>query len=162
MDQASRTAFRGLRRDAVLSLAKRVFDVQTPAWSPPGPQEGGKIERYIGNSAVAERLPGGQHVVVGSTIPLRVNNGAGLAPMSLTLHDDGEAYVPENPLASIAISTQASRLFQRALLKRLCSSATDYSTPTRRWTLTFWRNRGRMARRFPGSCAPRKAHRKRP
>ncbi len=108
-DVVSRTAFEGLRREAAVSLAKRDFRVGEPAWIPPGSQEvGAKLERYIGEDSVAEKLPGGGHALLSSTIPLRVNDGSGLAPVSLTLRDDGEAYVPANPLASVAISTHAA------------------------------------------------------
>ncbi len=108
-DVVSRTAFEGLRREAAVSLAKRDFRVSEPAWTSPGSQEAGaKLERYIGEDSVAEKLPGGGHALLSSTIPLRVNDGSGLAPVSLTLRDDGEAYVPANPLASVAISTHAA------------------------------------------------------
>jgi RHS repeat-associated protein len=106
-DRASRTAFRGLRRGAVISLARRDFHVQVPAWTPPGSEAGVHLERYVGDYAVAERLEGGGHALVTSTIPLRVNDGSGAAPMSLALRDDGEAFVPVNPAVPVAISTRA-------------------------------------------------------
>ncbi len=108
MDAASRTAFRGLRREAAVSLAKRDFHVDEPEWTPPALEAGAKLERYLGKDALAEKLAGGGHAVLSSTIPLRVNDGSGLAPVSLTLRDEGEAYVPANPLTPVAISSHAS------------------------------------------------------
>jgi RHS repeat-associated protein len=105
---ASRTKFEGLRREAAVSLAERDFHIGEPAWTAPGAGEGARVERYLGRSSVAEKLPGGQHVVVASTVPLLADDGSGLAPVSLSLRDDGEAYVPANPLVAVAISTHAS------------------------------------------------------
>jgi RHS repeat-associated protein len=107
-DAASRTEFRGLGRDAAISLAKQTFHIEQPAWTPPGTEGGGRVESYLNNRTAVEALPHGQHVVVSSTFPLRVNSGSGMAPTSLTLRNDGEAYVPANPLVPVAISDQAA------------------------------------------------------
>jgi RHS repeat-associated protein len=108
-DEASRTAFRGLDRAGAVALAERDFHVDRPVWRSPGSEEGGHLEKYLGESAAVEKLPGGQHVVVSSTVPLRTDDASGkLAPVSLTLHEDGQrTYVPENPLVAVAISKHA-------------------------------------------------------
>jgi RHS repeat-associated protein len=108
-DVASRTAYEGLGRGTAVALAKRDFHIETPVWTTAGAEEGVHLERYLGESAAVEKLPGGQHVVVSSTIPLRTDNGAGeLAPVSLALQPDGEeSYVPKNPLVTVVISRQA-------------------------------------------------------
>ena len=107
-DVVSRTAFKGLDREAAVSLAKRDFGISRPSWVSPQSEGGGRVTRYLGENAAAELLPGGQHAVLTATLPLRANDGSGLAPVSLTLRDDGEAYVPVNPLVPVAISTQAA------------------------------------------------------
>jgi len=107
-DAASRTAFRHLRRGSAISLAVRDFYLNQLSWAPPGPVEGAKIERYVGASAAVERLRGGQHVLVSSTTPLRTESEPGHPlPVSLALRDDGEGYVPVNPLVPLAISKRA-------------------------------------------------------
>jgi RHS repeat-associated protein len=97
-----------LRREAAVSLAERDFHIQVPAWSPPGSEPGVRIERYLSSTVAAEKLPGGHHGLVSSTIPLRVDDGSGMAPTSLSLHVAGEAYVPTNPVVPVAISQHAS------------------------------------------------------
>lgn len=55
-----------------------------------------------------EKLPRGQHVLVSSTTPLRTESVPGHPmPVSLALRDDGEGYVPANPLVPLAISKHA-------------------------------------------------------
>lgn len=103
-DEASRSAFEGLGPEAAVSLAKQDFNIQQPVWTTPGTEEGGHLESYLGENAAVEKLPGGQHVVVSSTVPLRT----GGAPVSLALRTDGEeGYVPENPLVPVVISKDA-------------------------------------------------------
>jgi RHS repeat-associated protein len=107
-DAVSRTAFRHLRRGSAILLAARDFHLNKLSWSPPGPVEGGKIERYVGASSAVERLRGGQHVLVSSTTPLRTESVPGHPlPVSLVLSDDGEGYVPANPLVPLVISKRA-------------------------------------------------------
>jgi hypothetical protein len=60
---ASRTKFEGLRREAAVSLAERDFHIGEPAWTAPGAGEGARVERYLGRSSVAEKLPGGRRWV---------------------------------------------------------------------------------------------------
>jgi RHS repeat-associated protein len=104
-DAATRTRYRGLGRDAAVALAKRVFDVEHPGWSPPE-ADGGRIERYYGNNAALQRLPNGSHVVVSSSVPLRVDGGDGLVPTSLALRDEGGVFVPEHPVAPVEIASR--------------------------------------------------------
>ncbi len=53
-------------------------------------------------------LSGGQHVVVSSTTPIRTESVPGHpVPVSLALHDDGEGYVPANPVVPVVISKRA-------------------------------------------------------
>jgi RHS repeat-associated protein len=107
-DAASRTAFRGLGRDAVMSLAEQDFHVERPAWTPPGSEQGARLESFLGENSAVEKFPGGGHDVVSSNFPLRVDDGSGLAAVSLALRDDGEAFVPGNPLVPVAISKAVS------------------------------------------------------
>jgi RHS repeat-associated protein len=108
LDEESRTKFHGLTREAAVELAKKAFHVEQVAWTPPGSNPGSRLGRYFGRDAVVERLFDGQKVVVGSSVPLEMPTGSGLAPTSLTLKSDGEAFVPENPVVPVAISKQAS------------------------------------------------------
>lgn len=105
---ASRTAFRGFDRSAAVALATRTFHLGRPSWRPPGSEPGEHITTYLGEGAAVDRLPGGGHAVVESTIPLRVNGSSGLAPTSLTLHEAEGAYVPANPVVPVSIAKQAS------------------------------------------------------
>jgi RHS repeat-associated protein len=107
-DAASRIRFRGFRRADAISLAKQDFRIERPAWTPPAAEGGAQLGRYLGEDAVVEKLRDGKHDVVSSTIPLRVNNGSGLAPTSLTLHEAGGAYAPANPVVPVTIAKQAS------------------------------------------------------
>jgi RHS repeat-associated protein len=107
-DQVSRTAHSGLDREAAVSLAAQSFHVDQPSWTPPGTEQSGQIQKYLGEHAAVEKLPTGEHVVLSSSIPLRADGGSGPKPVSLTLHAQGESFVPENPLVPIAISTHAS------------------------------------------------------
>ncbi|MHB8241956.1 MAG: RHS repeat-associated core domain-containing protein [Solirubrobacteraceae bacterium] len=105
----SRTAFRGLDRNAAVALATRTFHLDRPSWSTPGTEPGEHITSYLGENAAIDRLAGGRNAVVESTIPLRVNGGSGLAPTSLTLHEsEGAYYVPGNPVVPVSIAKQAS------------------------------------------------------
>jgi RHS repeat-associated protein len=107
-DEASRTAFAHLDHAAAIDLAKQDFHVERPSWMPPSQEEGARVEKYVGDYAAAEVLPGGQHVVASSTIPLQTDNDAGQpAPVSLTLQESGEGYTPENPIVPVVISKQA-------------------------------------------------------
>jgi RHS repeat-associated protein len=101
-------AYRGLGRAAAIALAIRDFRVDRPVWQAPGSAPGASILEYLGENAAVEQLSGGGREVVSSTIPLRVNNGSGLAPVSLALRGDGEAFVPANPVVPVAISTSAA------------------------------------------------------
>jgi YD repeat-containing protein len=107
-DAASRTVFRGMRREAALALAKHEFHIGEPTWTPLGAAGNAQIEGYVGENSAAEKLPGGKRVLVSSTVPLRANNGSGLAPVSLSLRSEGGVYVPANPLVPTAISMHAS------------------------------------------------------
>jgi hypothetical protein len=107
-DAASRTRFEGLASSEAVALAVRDFHVNRPSWSPPGGAPGASVGGYIGEYSAVERLASGGHSVVSSTVPLRVEDGSGLAPTSLTLRDDGEAFVPANPVVPVAISTSVA------------------------------------------------------
>jgi RHS repeat-associated protein len=107
-DAASRYRFRGFKRAAAASLAKQDFHIDHPSWTPPTAENGAQLGRYLGEDAVVEKLRNGRHDLVSSTIPLRVNNGSGLAPTSLTLHEADGAYAPANPVVPVTISKQAA------------------------------------------------------
>ena len=108
-DAASRLAFAGLGGDAAVALAKRDFHIETPTWAAPGSESGSHITQYLGSSAASEERPGGEHVLVQSTLPLQTENGSGaMVPVSVTLHEAGGAYVPANPLVPISISKTAA------------------------------------------------------
>ena len=108
VDEESRTKFHGLGRDAAVALAKQTFQIGRQSWMPPGVEDGGHIESYLGEDAAVEKLPGGSHVVVSSTIPLRASTGSGLAPVTLALSEGEDGYAPENPLVPVTISKHAS------------------------------------------------------
>ncbi len=107
-DAASRTLYEGLGKGEAVSLAARTFRIAQPVWQQPGAAGEGKITGYVNNFAAVEKTPGGRSVVVYSTVPLRVNDGTGLAPTSFALKDEGETLLPENPVVPVAISKHAS------------------------------------------------------
>lgn len=102
-DIRSRTRFIGLSQDEAIALARETFAVGRPSWTPPGTEQGTSITKYIGDHSARETLPNGKHAVVTSTVPLRADGKAGLAPVSLALKAEGESYAPANPLVPIAI-----------------------------------------------------------
>ena len=109
IDARSRTAFTHLDRSAAVALAERTFDIEQPSWAPPGSEAGTRVARYLSTYTASEERPGGKHVLVQSTIPLQTEDAAGhMAPVSVTLHDDGSAYTPENPLVPFSIAKSAT------------------------------------------------------
>ncbi len=107
--ERSRTEYEGLKGPAAVSLAERVFDVERPAWTAPGSQEGAHITKYLGGQSAEETLPGGERALVQSSVPLRSGVGSGqLAPVSLALEEHGGSFVPANPLVPVSISRSAA------------------------------------------------------
>ena len=74
-DTQSRSAFTGLGREAAVVLAERSFHIETPSWTAPGSEAGSKIAQYLSANTASEERPSGKHVLVQSTLPLRVDNG---------------------------------------------------------------------------------------
>ncbi len=108
-DARSRTAFSGYGRAQAVALAKRVFGVGGPQWDASQDPGAGRITGYVGEDAAAEVLPGGQHVLLDSSMPLRSVLGSGqLAPVSLSLSAGGGGYMPTNPLVPIVIGKNAA------------------------------------------------------
>ncbi len=108
-DTQSRSAFTGLGREAAVVLAERSFHIETPSWTAPGSEAGSKIAQYLSANTASEERPSGKHVLVQSTLPLRVDNGSGEpTPVSVALRDEGGSYVPANPLVPISISKEAA------------------------------------------------------
>ena len=103
-DARSRREYAGLGRNAAVALAERVFGVGHPAWVAPGSEPGTHVVRYLNTYTATETRPDGKHMLVQSTVPLQVEGSSGPVPVSLTLRDDGEAYLPASPLVPIAIS----------------------------------------------------------
>jgi RHS repeat-associated protein len=105
----SRTEYEGLKAAEAVSLAEGKFGIQLSSWPGPNDSSGAHIERYIGEDGAREVLPSGQHVLVQSSVPLRSAVGSGqLAPLSLSLHEEDNAYAPVNPLVPVSIAKQAS------------------------------------------------------
>jgi RHS repeat-associated protein len=107
-DAQSRTQFSSLNRAGAVALAKEKFSIEHPSWTPPGAEQGAPITKYLGAHSAVETLPNGKHLVVGSSIPLRTEGGEG-PPVSMTLHDQGESYLPANPLVPVVISKHLSQ-----------------------------------------------------
>ncbi len=107
-DAASRTRFQGLGRAGAISLARQDFHIERPSWTSPASGNGVQLGRYLGQHAVVEKLRDGKHAVLSSTIPLQADNGSGLAPTSLALHEAQGDYVPSNPVVPVTISKRAS------------------------------------------------------
>ncbi|MGA8365643.1 MAG: RHS repeat-associated core domain-containing protein [Solirubrobacteraceae bacterium] len=102
---ASRTRYVGLNRAEAVSLAEKVFHIEKASWTAPGADEGGRISKYLSETAAVEDTPSGKHLLVESTVPLQSAVGSGqLTPTSLALQDRGEAFVPANPVVPISIS----------------------------------------------------------
>ncbi len=107
--ERSRTQFEGLDVASAVSLAEGKFGIQMPRWTPPGSQEGAHITKYVGERSAAETSASGQHLLLESSMPLRSAVGSGqLAPVSLTLEDQGASWGPANPLVPVSISKSPS------------------------------------------------------
>jgi RHS repeat-associated protein len=101
---SSRTRYAHMNRTEAARLAAGVFHVaRSPL--PSSVPAGSRVGSYFGNNAAVERLPSGHHVVLSSTVPLRVDTGGGLAPTSLTLERTDATFVAANPVVPVAIST---------------------------------------------------------
>jgi YD repeat-containing protein len=108
-DSQSRTAYEGLTASAAVSLAEQRFGIQKPSWAPPGSELGTHVERYLSTYTASEERPGGGHTLVQSTVPLQVDDREGrLSPTSLSLHEEGGMFVPQNPIVPISIAKAAS------------------------------------------------------
>jgi RHS repeat-associated protein len=101
---ASREAFAHLDRAQAIALADSSFHIDHPSWTPPGKDDGAHISKYLDEHSAQETLPNGERTVVASTTPLRVDGKAGLAPVDLTLHEEGGTFAPLNPLVPVTIS----------------------------------------------------------
>lgn len=101
---ASREAFAHLDRAQALALASKTFHIDRPSWTPPGKDDGAHISKYLDEHIAQEALPDGKRAVIASTTPLRVDGKEGLAPVDLTLHEEGGSYAPSNPLVPVTIS----------------------------------------------------------
>lgn len=103
-DARSRMAFAGDKRDAAVALAKQVFGIEHPHWTPPQDQGSGRITKYAGSKLAEELLPDGAHVLVASSLPLRSSIGSGEEkPVSLELSSTGSGYAPANPLVPVVL-----------------------------------------------------------
>jgi hypothetical protein len=103
-DARSRMAFAGYKRGEAVALAKQVFGIATPRWTPPQDQGSGKITKYVGTNMAEELLPDGEHVLVASSLPLRSSIGSGEEkPVALGLGSTGSGYVPANPLVPVVL-----------------------------------------------------------
>jgi tripartite motif-containing protein 71 len=108
-DARSRTAFAGYKRGEAVALARQVFGIATPRWTPPQDQGSGHITSYVGENMAEEVLPDGKHVLVDSSIPLRSAQGSGqLKPVALGLGSTASGYVPSNPLVPVVIGKSAA------------------------------------------------------
>jgi YD repeat-containing protein len=106
----SRTAFADMSATSALQLAQRLFAVGEPTFEAPGSGRGRKLLHYFGTRAAAEETSSGRKVLVTSSFPLRVRNGAGqLRPLSMSLSRNADLMVPSNPLVPVAIPRLASR-----------------------------------------------------
>jgi YD repeat-containing protein len=110
IDARSRTAYAALDQSAATSLAERTFHLRTPSWTAPGTERGSRITRYLSDYTAREERLGGKHVVVQSTIPLRMQAPDGQqVPVSTTLRSDGDAFTPASPLVPFSISKNLGR-----------------------------------------------------
>jgi hypothetical protein len=108
-DARSRTAFVGYKRGEAVALAKQVFGLAMPRWTPPQDQGSGHITSYVGENMADEVLPDGRHVLVDSSVPLRSAQGSGqLKPVVLGLSSTASGYVPANPLVPLVIGKSAA------------------------------------------------------
>jgi hypothetical protein len=108
-DARSRTAFVGYKRGEAVALAKQVFGLAMPRWTPPQDQGSGYITSYVGENMADEVLPDGRHVLVDSSVPLRSAQGSGqLKPVVLGLGSTASGYVPANPLVPLVIGKSAA------------------------------------------------------
>jgi hypothetical protein len=105
----SRTAFEGLDAQQAEAVAERTFALQHPSWVAPGSEPGRRVGAYLGNYSATEQDGHGAHVVVQSTVPLQAVDSAGrLAPVSLSLRDEGDAYAPVNAGVRVRIAKRLS------------------------------------------------------
>jgi hypothetical protein len=104
-DRVSRMAYAGLNPAGAVALAERDFGVGRPGWTTPGSAAGTRISHYLSDYAATEEHADGKSVLVESSVPLRVRNRAGrLAPVSLALRSQNDAFAPENPIVPVSIS----------------------------------------------------------
>jgi YD repeat-containing protein len=107
--QRSRTAYEDLGAQSAVSLAKQTFGIESPSWVPPGSEPGTRVTGYLSTFTASEERPEHDQVLVQSTVPLRVTDEAGnLHPVSLSLREEGSAYLPQSPLVPISIAKDAS------------------------------------------------------
>ncbi len=100
----SRTRFEHMSAGEATALAERDFQVQDPSWRPPGSEPGSRVTRYLTGYTAEEERPGNRHVLVQSTVPLETTKADGQrAPVSLSLEESAEGYVPTNPLVPVSI-----------------------------------------------------------
>ncbi|MGA8352793.1 MAG: hypothetical protein WB698_01320 [Solirubrobacteraceae bacterium] len=108
-DARSRMAFAGYKRGEAVALAKQVFGIATPRWTPPQDQGSGHITSYVGEDMADEVLPDGKRVLMDSSVPLRSAQGSGqLKPVALGLGSTASGYVPANPLVPVVIGKSAA------------------------------------------------------
>ncbi|MGO9922342.1 MAG: SMP-30/gluconolactonase/LRE family protein, partial [Isosphaeraceae bacterium] len=106
----SRMAFHGLTPTASLRLLTHHFgsSLSKVSANPAASMaRTGTVVRYLSDYRAIVRTRSGRLQVDTSSVPLRVlQGGASKQPVSLRLHDAGDAFVAVNPLQSVSVSRQ--------------------------------------------------------
>ena len=106
----SRTAYKSLRGQATLRLARRSFrDVfREPVWRGLKPGHGQRVRGYRDDYTAELEDADGTESIATSTLPLRTRDRGGRAvPVDLGIEAAGDAYAPRSPLVPTRISKRA-------------------------------------------------------
>ncbi len=112
--ESSRDAFRGLDGAEAAEIAARKFPelITEPLDPAPKLAEGESIVSYPTANSARLELPGGEHAVVESLLPLVTTNAEGeQVPIDLSMSANGDVLTTASPLVPVRIGTQLAEGF---------------------------------------------------
>lgn len=106
----SRTKFAHLNAAAAAGVAGEAFPelIREPNGGPPKLSTGQRITGYINAHAAHVNLGDNENGIVQSLTPMAIPTTHGWAPVDLNLHETGNGYTPENPVADVRIPKNLS------------------------------------------------------
>jgi hypothetical protein len=108
---ASRHSYGNAPNEAALATAREKFpaNLLSDVWAPPPLPAGHHLVYKSEHGGIVKDDSGRSRAVLESAVPIQVEDSSGdLAPVSLTLHERGEALVPENPLVPLQVEKTAA------------------------------------------------------